>query len=122
MERGIWILLQSVEPEQAAAWAADKLDAVADAEFGAIYRDYDTAFDWSPDDPRLPELAERTARWLAARETGAGRTTPAIDPNLIRLVNECFAVTSPAWDRLGRLGRRTWGRHWLASPPPGAAT
>ena len=33
-------------------------------------------FDWSPDDPRLPELAERTDRWLAARETGAGRTTP----------------------------------------------
>jgi DNA-binding transcriptional MerR regulator len=122
MERDIWILLHSVEPEQAAAWAADKLDAVADAEFGAIYRDYDTAFDWSPDDPRLTELAERTARWLAARETGSGRTTPAIDPNLIRLVNECLAVTSPAWDRLGRLSRRTRGRHWLASPSPGAAT
>lgn len=109
IERDVWILLQSVNPGQAAAWAADKLDAVSDGEFRAIYREYDAAFDWSPDDPRLPELAERTDRWLVARKTGAGRTTPAIDPNLIRLVNECLAVTSPAWNRLVRFGRRARG-------------
>lgn len=106
-ERDIWILLQSVEPEQATAWAADKLDAMADPDFRAIYRDYDAAFDWSPDDARLSELAERTRGWLAARETGAGRTTPILDPSLVRLVNECIAVTSPAWDRLVRLGSGT---------------
>lgn len=104
MERDLWILLQSVEPEQAAAWAADKLDAITDGAFRAIYRDYDAAFDWSPDDPRLPELAGRTGRWLAARRSGAGRTTPALDPNLARLVSECVAATSPAWDRLDHLG------------------
>jgi hypothetical protein len=57
MERDIWVLLQSVAPEQAAGWIADKLDAVGDPEFLAIHLDYDAAFDWSPDDPRLPDLS-----------------------------------------------------------------
>src|SRR5690349_23165325 len=30
---------------------------------------YDAAFEWSPDDPRLPALAERTQRWLADRSS-----------------------------------------------------
>jgi DNA-binding transcriptional MerR regulator len=110
MERDMWILLQAVEPDQAAAWAADKLDVIADAEFRAIYREYDRAFDWSPDDPRLPGLAERTARWRAAREDQGSGDAPAIDPDLIRLIDECLAVTSPAWDRLVHLGRRTAGQ------------
>ncbi|MET8878110.1 MerR family transcriptional regulator [Nocardia sp. NPDC004604] len=60
MERDIWILLQSVAPEQAAEWATDKLDAISDPQFQTIYLDYDAAFDWSPDDPRLVDLADRT--------------------------------------------------------------
>ena len=67
MERNGWILLQSVSPKQAAIWIADKRDAIGDPEFRAIYLEYDAAFDWSPDDPRLPELADRTQRWLANR-------------------------------------------------------
>src|SRR5438105_8605859 len=56
MERDGWILMQSVSPKQAGVWIAEKLDAIGDPEFGAIYLDYDVAFDWSPDDPRLAEL------------------------------------------------------------------
>jgi DNA-binding transcriptional MerR regulator len=106
MERDFWILLQSVAPKQAAGWVADKLDAIDDPEFGAIYLDYDAAFDWSPDDPRLVGLADRTRRWLAGRRTGAGRTTPTLDPKLIRLVNESVEITSPAWDRLVQIPRK----------------
>ena len=60
MERDLWILIQSVSPRQAASWIADQREAIDDPEFRAIYRNYDAAFDWSPDDPRLPELADRT--------------------------------------------------------------
>src|SRR5664279_2189663 len=63
MERDLWLLIQSVSPRQAAGWIADKRDAIDDPEFRAIYLDYDAAFAWSPDDPRLPELADRTQRW-----------------------------------------------------------
>ncbi|WP_433712915.1 MerR family transcriptional regulator [Nocardia sp. CA-084685] len=103
MERDLWILLQSVAPKQAAGWIADKLDAIDDTEFAAIYLDYDAAFDWSPDDPRLASLADRTRRWLTGRRTGAGRTTPPLDPKLIRLVNESVGITSPAWERLAQI-------------------
>ncbi|MEU7767678.1 MerR family transcriptional regulator [Nocardia sp. NPDC049190] len=106
MERDIWILLQSVAPKQAADWVADKLDAIDDPEFEAIYLDYDAAFDWSPDDPRLMELADRTRRWLASRRTGAGRTTPALDPKLVGLVNESVGITSPSWERLAQIVRK----------------
>ncbi|MFI6366735.1 MerR family transcriptional regulator [Nocardia sp. NPDC050630] len=102
MERDLWILLQSVAPKEAAGWIADKLDAIDDPEFAAIYLDYDAAFDWSPDDPRLANLADRTRRWLTGRRTGAGRTTPTLDPKLIRLVNESVGITSPAWERLAQ--------------------
>jgi DNA-binding transcriptional MerR regulator len=37
MERNGWILMQSVAPKQAAVWIADKLDAIDDPEFRAIY-------------------------------------------------------------------------------------
>jgi DNA-binding transcriptional MerR regulator len=53
MERDLWIVLQSVSPQQAAALIADKREAINDPEFQAIYLDHDAAFDWSPEDPRL---------------------------------------------------------------------
>ena len=69
LERDGWILMQSVSPKEAAIWIADKRDAIGDPEFRAIYLEYDAAFDWSPDDPRLDDRAHR---WLANR-AGHGR-------------------------------------------------
>ncbi|WP_067889667.1 MerR family transcriptional regulator [Nocardia vaccinii] len=106
MERDLWILMQSVAPDQASAWIADKLDAIDDPQFRAIYLDYDAAFDWSPDDPRLMDLADRTRRWQTARHTGADRTTPALDPKLTRLVSESVGITSPAWERLAEIAQK----------------
>ncbi|MFI2285542.1 MerR family transcriptional regulator [Nocardia beijingensis] len=106
MERDLWILLQAVAPRQASDWAADKLDAIDDPRFRAICLEYDAAFDWSPDDPRLVDLADRTRRWIAGRRTGAGRTTPPLDPGLIRLVNDSVGITSPAWERLTRIAQQ----------------
>jgi hypothetical protein len=96
MERDRWILLQSSAPEQAAAWTADKLDAIDDPEFRALYLDYDAAFDWSPDDPRLADLADRTRRWLAARHPA----DPLPDPRLSHFVSTSAVGSSPAWERL----------------------
>src|SRR5664279_4305304 len=81
MERDVWILGQSVSPKEAASWIADKRDAIDDPEFLAIYLEYDAAFDWSPDDPRLPALADRTQRWLTTRH-GRGAARPIPDPGM----------------------------------------
>jgi len=99
MERDGWILMQSVSPGDAATWLADKLDALDDPEFRAIYLEYDAAFDWSPDDPRLYALAERTGRWLAGRPAGP----PAQDLTMARLVATAAYTLSPAWIRLAEI-------------------
>jgi DNA-binding transcriptional MerR regulator len=107
MERDIWILMQSVSPKQAAIWIADKLDAIGDPEFCAIYLEYDAAFDWSPDDPRLPALADRTDRWMADRYRGAEWVhRPVQDPAIAQLVAASAGAWSPAWDRLTEIARQ----------------
>jgi DNA-binding transcriptional MerR regulator len=103
LERDLWVLLRSAAPDQAAAWIADKLDAVEDPEFRALNVAYDAAFDWSPDDPRLPALAERTRRWLAARHTGA-EVVPD-DRTMARLAAATAAAASPALLRIAELVR-----------------
>jgi DNA-binding transcriptional MerR regulator len=106
MERDGWILLQSVSPRQAASWIADKHDAIGDPEFCAIYLAYDAAFDWSPHDPRLPTLADRTQRWLANRHgRSEGAEWPAPDPTIAQLV-ATSVVSSPAWDRLAEIAKQ----------------
>ena len=67
LERDLWLLLHAVSPKEADGWIADKLDALDDPEFQAIYLAYDAAFDLPPDDPGLPALAERARRWYTAR-------------------------------------------------------
>ena len=108
MERDLWILLQSVSPNEAAIWIADKRDAIGDPEFRAFYLEYDAAFDWSPDDPRLYALADRTQRWLANRH---GRYEsaewPVQDPAIAQLVTTSAGASSPAWDRLTEIAKES---------------
>lgn len=104
LEREIWILLQAVSPDRAAEWAADKLAAIEEPSFQSLYRDYDAAFDWSPDDPRLPELAARTRRWVESRGPEVGASPPP-DPTITRLAAASVSAYSPAWTRLAELTR-----------------
>ncbi|MFI5906896.1 MerR family transcriptional regulator [Dactylosporangium sp. NPDC051541] len=106
MERDVWILLQSVEPDEARKWLADKLDSFADPEFRAIYVEYDAAYVWPPDDPRLPALAERTAAWLHNRP----EPPTALDPAIARLVAAAAGLNSPGWTRLTELTRQAAAR------------
>ena len=102
MERDGWILMQSASPRNAAVWIAEKRVAIDDPEFCAIYLDHDAAFDWSPDDPRLAALVDRTRKWLATRP-GRG---PVQDTAAAQLVATTAAGGSPAWDRLSEIGRK----------------
>lgn len=95
MEREVWVLMQSVAPDQAAVWLADKTEALADPEFREIYLGYDEAFGWSPDDPRLPALARRAAAWTASRPE-----LPVADPEITALAMSAAGASSPAWNRM----------------------
>jgi DNA-binding transcriptional MerR regulator len=106
MERNGWILMQSVAPKQAAVWIADKLDAIDDPEFRAICLEYDAAFDWSPDDPRLYALVDRSQRWLVNRRGKPVDAAPPVqDPVIAQLVAASAGVSSPAWDRLTKIAK-----------------
>ncbi|GAB2864529.1 MerR family transcriptional regulator [Lentzea nigeriaca] len=95
MERDIWVLMQTVAPDEAAVWLADKAEALADPEFRQIYLAYDEAFDWAPDDPRLPALAKRAAAWMSTRPP-----MPLADPEITALAMEAAGASSPAWNRM----------------------
>jgi DNA-binding transcriptional MerR regulator len=113
MERDGWILLQSAAPNQAAIWIADKRDAISDPEFRAIYLEYDAAFDWSPDDPRLYPLADRTQQWLASRHgTSEGGQRAVPDPAIVELVATSAGPSSPAWDRLTQIAKQRKAAGW----------
>jgi DNA-binding transcriptional MerR regulator len=105
-ERDGWILLQSASPKAAAIWFADKLGAIDDPEFVAIYLEYDAAFDWPADDPRLEALAERSERWLVTQGDGlTSARQPAADPGLVQLIATASGSSSPAWDRLKEIAK-----------------
>jgi DNA-binding transcriptional MerR regulator len=106
MERDGWILMQSASPKGAAIWIADKRDALRDPEFRAIYLEYDAAFEWSPDDPRLSALAARVQRWMASRSNRRKRRERSRqDPTIAKLVATSVGMSSPAWDRLTEIGK-----------------
>ncbi len=111
LERDLWILVQSVSPNEAASLIAEKRNQIQDPEFSAIYLAYDEAFDWSPDDLRLPALADRAKRWIANRSSRSDKSEkPVLDPMIVQLVATSFGGMSPAWDRLTELARsRTVG-------------
>jgi DNA-binding transcriptional MerR regulator len=118
MERDGWILLQSASPKAAAIWFADKLRAIDDPEFVAIYLEYDAAFDWPADDPRLEALADRSERWFARRGARvASGKEPAPDPGIVQLIATSSGSSSPAWDRLKQIAReRAGAQPGTASP------
>jgi DNA-binding transcriptional MerR regulator len=105
MERDMWILMQSVSPQEVATWIADKRDAMCDPEFRAIYLEYDEAFDWSPDDPRLYALANRAQRWIANRSGRFGRGERSLEDPAIAQLTATSVGASPAWDRLTKIAK-----------------
>ncbi len=107
MERDLWILMQSVSPKEAAIWIADKREAICDPEFCAIYLEYDAAFDWSANDPRLIALADRSEQWFAHRPIKPEERKRAVrDPTIIQLIATSFDGASPAWNRLAEIARQ----------------
>ncbi|GAA2212636.1 MerR family transcriptional regulator [Nonomuraea monospora] len=103
LERDGWILMQTASPEDASIWIAEKAELLADPEFRDLYLEHDAAYDWPPDDDRLPGLAERTRDWFG-RHHSRSEGRPVTNPAIARLAAQSQAgASSPAWDRLARL-------------------
>jgi hypothetical protein len=81
LERDGWILMQTASPEDASLWIAEKRVQIADPEFRALYLEHDAAYDWSPNDPRLPSLAGRTRNWFT-NHYSRSQTRPVHNPTI----------------------------------------
>ncbi|MFD3510964.1 MerR family transcriptional regulator [Nocardia sp. NPDC058666] len=105
MERDGWILMHTAAPEDAARWIAEKREFLGDPEFRALCLEHDAAFDWAPEDPRLPALAARTRSWFADCHHRS-EPRPVHNPAIARLAEQSQpGASSPAWDRLAQLTR-----------------
>jgi DNA-binding transcriptional MerR regulator len=103
LERDGWILMQTASPEDASLWITEKRELMADPEFRALYLELDAAYDWSPDDPRLPALADRTRNWFTNHDSRA-ETRPVHNPAIARFAEQSLlGASSPAWDQLAQL-------------------
>ncbi|WP_199745826.1 MerR family transcriptional regulator [Amycolatopsis sp. WAC 04182] len=102
-ERDGWILMRTASPDDATAWITEKRELMTDRTFRALCLDYDAAYDWSPDDPRLPGLAERTRAWFTDHDSHT-ETRPVQNPAIAELaIRSLPGASSPAWDRIARL-------------------
>ncbi len=101
-ERDGWILVAALSPELLPDWIDRKRSALADPEFRQLYLACDAAWDWDPADPRLRKLAGQVVAWTVRHEPGQ---SPTRMPPALELMSSQVADSSPAWRRMGELGR-----------------
>jgi DNA-binding transcriptional MerR regulator len=110
MERDGWIIWSVTSPDLVIHWAELKLEYLADPAGRDTYMMYAVAAAWSPDDPRLVELAHTFAEGrLAAQAEDAEidyQQLESLNPTTIALVTDRFATTSPAFARLIELAQQ----------------
>ncbi|NUR93877.1 MAG: MerR family transcriptional regulator [Kribbellaceae bacterium] len=110
MERDLWILAFATDPETADRYFTDQAEAQADPVLGRLYLDCDRAYDLSPDDPALEDLAERIVDASLERYAADELREQLTDTGLAQLVQTSLNASSPGWERLDVLIRRGLSR------------
>ncbi len=105
IERDGWILLAAHAPDRVEEWIRLKHAALDDDAFRNMYRDFDAAQDWPPDDPRLERLADDIVAYMhkmVERPELQLRPEPTVDATTAGLLDSHTIKASPAWRRLER--------------------
>lgn len=123
VERDAWIMVSASFPDQIADWIAQKVDDFArHPELMKVYRDFDRCFDWSPDDPRLVEIADDFAGLVAKlwKEYDADHEGPhdaPLDEPLAAVMDAATINAAPAWRRIGELLEERGWSGWTNIAP-----
>ena len=106
IERDSWILIAAQMPDEVPALMAIKHAQIEHETLRGLYLDIGDLADCSPDDPRLPSLADRVAAFIeaAAAETsgraGAAGDQQPVSDDLIALLDAAFIESFPCAPRL----------------------
>jgi DNA-binding transcriptional MerR regulator len=115
MERDGWIMIAAHAPDRVTEWVLRKRDALDDPAYRDICITFDQAFDWSPDDPRLRDLARAMIAFVARMAPaatadeqldairGSGNVSDGIEESVYGLIESQMTDASPAWRRLTTL-------------------
>lgn len=128
VERDSWILLAARIPDAVPAFMAIKQATIEHQELRRLYLDIGDLADCTPDDPRLPELADRVAAFIgaAADEAEGKQDEHPISDDLVALLDEAFIEFFPCALRLfDLLEERGWtGRRpaTVCGPGPGSGS
>lgn len=117
-ERDAWILVAAHSPEQMPKLMALKGEEIEDPEVVELYQRLDEAIDWQPDDPRLPELADRLAALISTadnREKYAADDAIAVE--LVELLDSFFVDAVPIARRLMQLLEERGWSGWTRLEP-----
>ena len=106
MERDAWILVAAQIPEQMPSVMALKRSQIEDPAVVAVYFDLIEAADWTAEDRRLAELADRLVAMFeddAEHTNGDQLDSFTLDAELVALLDEVFINALPSARQLLRL-------------------
>jgi DNA-binding transcriptional MerR regulator len=114
IERDGWILLTARRPDNVVEWIRHKAALFDDPAYCDLYRTFDEAGDWAPDDPRLAAFADALSAYgnRMQKDTDPAFTPSldaAADQQLVALLDAQTSSASPTWRRLRTLlEQRGW--------------
>jgi hypothetical protein len=115
VERDSWILIAAQVPEQVPVLMAVKRQQIENQGLRELYRDIGEVVDCAPDDPGLPELADRVVAFVeaaAAAASGAEPDDPPLRDDLVELLDSAFLDSFPSARRLLELLEERGLRGW----------
>ena len=112
VERDSWTLIAAQMPDEVPALMTIKHAQIEHEALRRLYLDVGDLADCGPDDPRLPELADRVAAFIeaaAAQAEGAEEQYAPINDDLVALLDAAFVESFPCAPRLLELlEKRGW--------------
>ena len=102
IERDSWILIAAQMPTEVPALMAIKHAQIEHEVLRRLYLDLGDLADCAPDDPRLPELADRVAAFIeaAAAEAEGSQDEHPVSDDLVALLDTAFVESFPCAPRL----------------------
>jgi hypothetical protein len=119
VERDSWILIAAQVPEQVPVLMAVKRQQIENQGLRELYRDIGEVVDCAPDDPGLPELADRVVAFVeaaAAAASGAEPDDPPLRDDLVELLDSAFLDSFPSARRLLELLDQERDQYGISTP------